>query len=142
MSSTRQLRELTVETLGTIEGLRSSGLIFINPQQSNSTLHRSYTVNVTTSRNTNKFRDRDLMRLSHTITVTLGHVVRPKDQEDSLHTALDDEDAVILAMLSYNPLERAARVLYTGTNRALSTTGDFIYTTITFDVESSVELRS
>lgn len=136
MASTRRIAELTVETLATIEGLRPSNLIFVNLQQSNSTMHRSYTVMVSNSRNTNKFRDRDLVRHGHVVQVKLTHVVKPKDQVDSLYTAFDDGDKVIDTMLTYVPLENVARVMYTGTTRALSPTGDFIYTTLTFDVES------
>lgn len=136
MASTRDIRDLAKDALATVDGLTSSGLIFINRQQVATTMHRSFTVNVEQSRNTNKYRDRDRMRLGHTITVELVHVVKPKDQEDSLDTAFDDEDAAINAMMTHIPLEMEARILYASTRRALSHTGDYIFSTLTFDSES------
>lgn len=140
MASTRDIRVEVVAALATVDGLRDSGLIFINRQQSGSTLHRSYTVNVTVSPNSGKDRDRDRIRNKHTFQVQLAHVVKPKDQVDSLNVALDDGDSVVRAVMTYIPLENIARVMYTGTQRALSPSGDFIYSQLTFDAEAELPL--
>lgn len=140
MSSTRDLRAVVVEALGTVDGLRSSGLIFINRQQPASTLHRSYTVLVSASANSLKLRDRDRIRHKHAVQVQLAHVVKPKDQITSLDTALDDGDSVIKTVMTYIPLENIARVMYVGTTRTLSPTGDYIYSLVTFDFENNEPL--
>jgi len=140
VATTRDIRVATVAALATIDGLVASGLIFINKQQPASTLHRSYTVLASQSKNTKKYRDRDLVRVAHTVQVQLSHVVRPKDQIDSLDTALDDGDRVVQTVMTNPGLEMIARVMYVGTARALASTGDYIYSQITFDVESDAPL--
>lgn len=139
MASAKQIRELLTGALTATE-LTDTGLVLLNPQTSASLGDRTWTLIFARSSNSGKLRDRDYVRHRHDAQVLLSHKVKPKDQGVTLDEALDDADKAIRAVMTNPTLRAQARVEYRTTERRLSPAGDFIYSLLTFDLETDDDL--
>jgi len=88
------------------------------------------------SKNTNKLRDRNRIRIDHVLRVQMLHRIRPNEQVATQREALEDEERIIDAMVKLTTMPEA-RVLYRLSLRALVASREFLVTTIEFSVEDT-----
>ena len=129
-------------------GLKETPLVFDAAQVTTSRSHQTFTLSFPDSADTGKQRvgngqnEGDSYRVAHTITATLLHHLRQKDQEVTVDLALDDAEGAVRAVLTDLELNEDARVEYRSTRRRLTASGDYLESVLALDIETTVPITS
>lgn len=95
---------------------------------------RVFSINITTN-NSNKYRDKDKMRLSSTVEIGFINRINMNDEVASQTAALQIADDIILAMCDASNFP-SYRVLFVSSNLSLTQSNEHIFTRLIFSIES------
>lgn len=120
------------DALSGLEDFRLKSIAISNPQKATSYMDKGLSIGIPSSSNSPNSRDRTSALTTHQVTVMLTNQIKMLDQEDSYLTAIDDGERVRGAIIEYIPAEADVRFSWLNTTRAVSPSGDYIVSMLTF----------
>jgi len=119
-------------------GLTAAQTILEPSSMPDTGMDRFFTVTMQ-SRNTNKYRDKAVVRIQHDVTISFLKRLKMSDQDGSYKIALSTEESIISAMLDVSDFA-SERVLYSSTSRTLNSTKEYILINILFNIEQDFSI--